>query len=200
MQSLNVLMHHTRDVQHHGHKKCVYCVQVQSLGLQQVHAERSSVHRYIRRLMALPFLPHEFVRPMFDALKMKAGTSELKELVAYVEGTWLNSTVWPASAWSVFRQSVRTNNDAEGYHNRLGQRAHAAMSLYRLIAFLHDESLFVSVQCRLLSDRKLVKHQRKKYQLTHKRFHGYWEQLVNGEISAKDLLHACARVNGPVCS
>ena len=33
----------------------------------------------------------------------------------YVQRTWLDSTVWPPSAWSAFKQPARTNNDVEGW-------------------------------------------------------------------------------------
>jgi len=39
-----------------------------------------------------------------------------------VDETWMSSRLWPASSWSVF-QSIRTNNDVEGWHNRLRQQA-----------------------------------------------------------------------------
>jgi len=55
--------------------------------------------------------------------------------------TWVESTVWPPSMWSVFRQPVRTNNDVEGWHCRLNVKANRGrLNLYQLIQLLHAES------------------------------------------------------------
>ena len=39
-------------------------------------------------------------------------------LVNYVQATWIESRLWPASSWTAFKSSVRTNNDVDGWHNR----------------------------------------------------------------------------------
>jgi len=41
----------------------------------------------------------------------------LYALVDYFRDTWLRSRLWPASSWTSFQSSVRTNNDVEGRHN-----------------------------------------------------------------------------------
>ena len=58
------------------------------------------------------------------------------ELAKYIEATWLLSRGWSRDRWSVFGQSVRTNNDVDGWPNRLKNRAHMDMSYYRLIETL----------------------------------------------------------------
>ena len=45
-----------------------------------------------------------------------ATSRPLRQLMNYLSTTWLNSTVWSVQQWSVFRQSVRTNNDVEGMY------------------------------------------------------------------------------------
>ena len=42
----------------------------------------------------------------------------LVELVDYVDTNWIQSTVWPAAAWTVHRETIRTNNDIEGKHRQ----------------------------------------------------------------------------------
>ena len=46
----------------------VQCVwrKVQHLGLQTTYMKRQAVHAYIRKLMALPFLPHQHMRFPFE--------------------------------------------------------------------------------------------------------------------------------------
>jgi hypothetical protein len=41
-----------------------------------------------------------------------------------IEDTWMTSTVWTVPTWSVFNQSIRTNNDVEGWHHKLNRKAH----------------------------------------------------------------------------
>ena len=106
--------------------------------------------------MALPFIPSEHIPPTFEDLARQASTAPLQSLVQYVRNTWIDSTLWPPSSWSVFKQSVRTNNDVEGRHLRLNHAANRAqLPLYLLIQLLHHESRLVSLQARLVSEEKL---------------------------------------------
>lgn len=36
--------------------------------------------------------------------------------MTYLEDTWIANPMWPTKCWSVYRQSIRTNNDVEGWH------------------------------------------------------------------------------------
>ena len=51
---------------------------VQELGLQTAHMRDRATNGYIRRLMALPFLPHETITATFDSLKPEATTEPLQ--------------------------------------------------------------------------------------------------------------------------
>jgi hypothetical protein len=70
--------------------------------------------------MALPLLPAEHIKAAFEQLVLSAAHRPLLlDLMCYVEDTWMNSTVWPIESWSVFRRTIRTNNDTEGWHTRM---------------------------------------------------------------------------------
>ncbi|KAJ8025972.1 hypothetical protein HOLleu_33686 [Holothuria leucospilota] len=148
--------------------------------------------------MALPFLPHEFIPEMFHYLKRLAESDAIKGVVNYIENTWINGP-WPPSAWSVFMQSVRTNNDVEGWHNRLNRHANGRCQLpfYLLIDLLHKEARLTSIQVRLLYDRKLRRIQKRKYRELQGRVFDIWEKFNTNELTAKQLLKACAYINGP---
>ena len=77
----------------------------------------------MKKLMALPYLPAEHIDPAFHKLAEKATTEKLRELCDYIETTWLHSSIWPVESWSVLNRSICTNNDVEGWHRRLNQRA-----------------------------------------------------------------------------
>ena len=57
-------------------------------------------------------------------------------LLNYVEDNWLLSTVWQVSSWSVFGQTVRTNNDCEGWHHRINGRAKKGNLQFNLLILL----------------------------------------------------------------
>nr|XP_058962092.1 uncharacterized protein LOC131789042 [Pocillopora verrucosa] len=66
---------------------------VQELGLQRAYMDDDSVYKYIRKLMALPFLPYPEIQPMFDLLEEQAQTDELGRLVQYIRRQWIESEV-----------------------------------------------------------------------------------------------------------
>ena len=65
---------------------------------QVAYNEKGSTYNYVRKLMALPFLPEEQIIPVFDTLKEQA-TTHMQPLVQYVEDTWILSTVFKPSNW-----------------------------------------------------------------------------------------------------
>ena len=114
---------------------------VQGLGLGSAYKDDDVVHKYMRQIMALPFLPHEHIKPMFNSLKDLATSLPLQNLVQYVQTTWIDSALWSPNRWSIFQRSVRTNNDVEGWHRRLNHHARRAkLPMYLLINLLHQES------------------------------------------------------------
>ena len=63
--------------------------------LEPAYRTDSPTYKYIRKLMALPFLPEADIPPMFQSLRDSATTATLRELVKYVADTWVTSTMWP---------------------------------------------------------------------------------------------------------
>ncbi|XP_062609085.1 uncharacterized protein LOC134270857 [Saccostrea cucullata] len=92
----------------------------QELGHKTTYSQREAGYRYIRMLMVLQFLSSTNTEPAFQRLSQRlsqrATSTELRNLVGYTENTWLNNPVWRSGNWSIYRQSIRTNNDVEGYH------------------------------------------------------------------------------------
>ena len=150
--------------------------------------------------MALPFLPHETIAATFDNLKPEAITEPLQQLVSYIEENWIRSTVWPPKCWSVFMQSIRTNNDIEGWHHGLNRRAagRCGLPLYMFVALLHKEARLVSLQICLVSECKLKRMQRSTYREVQRRLFELWEAFNKKEKSLRQLLKGCANINRPV--
>ena len=67
---------------------------ITTVGLAKAYMERKDTHLYLRKLMCLPFLPHEHVRPAFDALKTQGDVIQpIQELLVYIENTWVTGNV-----------------------------------------------------------------------------------------------------------
>ena len=169
------------------------------MGLEPAYRTDSRTFKYIRKLMALPFLPEADIPPMFQRLRDSATTAPLLELVEYIADNWVTSTMWPPSCWSVYMLPIRTNNDIEGWHHSLNRRANNRVHLpfYLLVELLHQEARLVSIQIQLVSDGKLSRIQRRKYRLLQSKIFLHWEDYNNSEISARRLLKLCSYVNGP---
>ena len=127
--------------------------------------------------MALPFLPHETVAATFDSLKPEAKTEPLQQFISYIEENWIRSTVWPPKCGSVFMQSIRTNNDIEGWHHSLNRRVAGryGLPLYMFVALLHKEARLMLLEIRLVSERKLKQMHRSTYCEVQRRLFELWE-------------------------
>ena len=118
----------------------------------------------------------------------------MANLFDYVKENWIESTIWPPAAWSIFMQSVRTNNDVEGWHKRINSKARKTnLCLYLLIQVLHEEAQLINVQVRLISDHKLRRHQRKTYRHLQAKIFEHWEAFNNKEKTATQLLRSCSQ-------
>jgi len=167
---------------------------VQSVGLQSAYTKDDYVNRLCRQTMSLPFLPADVIPAAFAELK--AGDNVLlQKHLDYVRTTWIESTQWQPSTWSVFRQPVRTNNDCEGWHYRLNAKAkHGRLNLYQLVQLLSTEASLVSIQVRLLSEGTTTRLQRSSYTKLHTRLNKYWDEYEDGHRTVTRLLSSCARV------
>ena len=61
---------------------------MRDLGLQALCIEDNGMHRYIRKLLALPLLLGKDISTKFQQLKLQATTETLQELIKYIEDTW----------------------------------------------------------------------------------------------------------------
>lgn len=87
--------------------------QVLRLGLSSSYTSGGDTYTFIRKLLALPFLPVEHIKEAVRELKdlAEGTTDEVDRLLLYIQQTWRDRRVWQPEHWSVFRETVRTNND-----------------------------------------------------------------------------------------
>lgn len=148
-----------------------------------------------------PTLPAEHIPEVFGYLQRKASTQQLQQVTDYIRETWISGSVnWSPRNWTVYKQSIRTNNDVEGWHNRLNRKARRGqLPFYLLVQLLHEESRMVRIQASLLAEGKLCRYQRRKYRTVQGRIHKKWEEYSapGSLMSSTSLLRACASVYGP---
>ena len=133
--------------------------------------------------MALPYLPAEKIGRRFHRLQQEATARPLQDFCNYINENWISSQIFPPQTWSVFLEAVRTNNDLEGWHNGLNRRAkgRSQLPLYILIQLLHREATLVNMQIRLISDKKLKRHQLSTYRAMQRRLFDLWQQYEDGQ-------------------
>ncbi|XP_060591063.1 uncharacterized protein LOC132746031 [Ruditapes philippinarum] len=131
----NALRHVFEDAEIHGcsfHWGQAVWRKVQEKGLSAEYVSHRGAHRFIRKLLCLPFLPAEHIGPVFESMADLA-PDRFDGLLAYIRRTWIDNDMWPVHSWSVFGLSIRTNNDVEGWHRRLNGRAGGTPPFYLLI-------------------------------------------------------------------
>ncbi|XP_035692859.1 uncharacterized protein LOC118427277 [Branchiostoma floridae] len=170
---------------------------VQELGLQRAYNNDHRVYSWVRRLMALPFLPHKAIQPALRALQSRAAGA-LTDLADYVQKTWVDSTVFPPRRWSVYMQAIRTNNDVEGWHRRLNLKARKTnLPFYLLVDLLFQESQVVKAQVRMIYEGSLRQHRRSQYRSLQQRLFKAWQEFDVDKRTARELLAVCSRLYGP---
>ena len=83
-------------------------------GLASAYAKEPGTRELLKEMMALCYVPAEWIPNLFYKLKLKCTTPNLIAFAVYMEKTWIESTIFPPHAWSAFGYSRRTTNPVEG--------------------------------------------------------------------------------------
>jgi len=75
---------------------------------------QQKTYNFCKELMALPYLPEEWIEPVFQQMSAKELPSQLRQLIDYVDAHWIKHKTFVIGAWSVYKRQFRTNNDCEG--------------------------------------------------------------------------------------
>ena len=96
---------------------------IQEVGLTTLYRHHERLRQFIRRVMAIGFLPVLLVRQNFVMLRRCRRTRRLirrfpalDDWLQYVETAYINSNTLPPLVWNVYERdmSSRTNNNVEG--------------------------------------------------------------------------------------
>ena len=138
------------------------------------YTEDQGTYGWIRKLLALPFLPYTEITTQFEHLPLGAEGPH-KDLAEYIASQWICNAIFPVKDWSLFMQPVQTNNDIEGWHNALKQG-------------------WLKCRCvRLVADHKLMRIQWRKYCVLQTKLHDQWEQYQSQKKTARQLLKSCSK-------
>ncbi|KAG1653159.1 hypothetical protein GQR58_025784 [Nymphon striatum] len=133
--------------------------QVQKKGLQHEYEQKGNVYELLRKVFALPFLPADDIASAFQKLsdKVDASACRLTAFFQYVHDTWITNRTWPLQSITVFGRSIRTNNDVEGWHNRINRRAKKSnLPFYMLVILLYTEPANSLAFARLYNNSQSV--------------------------------------------
>ena len=130
------------------------------MGLQAIYRGDESTKHVIRKIMALPLLPANHIAESFNhiANSVRRNDRPLQKLIKYVRRQWITSTVHSLDGMSVHGLDIRTNNDCDGYHNRLRHLGQVNMTFYKLVEFIHKECKLVEIHIQLVHSKKLSKY------------------------------------------
>ncbi|XP_060569664.1 uncharacterized protein LOC132728071 [Ruditapes philippinarum] len=115
-----------------------------------------------------------------------------------MEHQWMNHPIFTIESWSVYGLTIRTNNDCEGWHNKLNRKAGGlSLSFYRLVPVLQCEAEEVSYELRHLRDGISTRRVRPAARKIGEKIRELWKNYSAGNIQTSELLEGCASVYGP---
>ncbi|XP_033727977.1 uncharacterized protein LOC117317302 [Pecten maximus] len=171
---------------------------VQSLGLKTTYCEKKGLYVFIQQLLGLPYLPPGHIERAFQSLTAKLPCPEVEDLVSYLENAWLHNPNWSVRQWSVFRQSIRTNNDCEGWHRRLnGKAGRAMLHFYLLVPLLRKEANSIEVTMRLVEEQTITRHRRTQNRLRETKVEQLWNDYESQSVRTSAFLRGISRLCAP---
>ncbi|XP_046361846.2 uncharacterized protein LOC124138963 [Haliotis rufescens] len=135
----------------------------QEIGLQVAYMEDDAIHKFVRKIMALPFVPAAAITRMFLRITERVpATGKLRDLINYFQALWIAHLTFSPRSWSVFNIAVRTNNFVEGWHRHFNNKvSEQSLGIYRLIPELFHEASLLPLQSRLIQEGRLRAYVRK---------------------------------------
>jgi len=121
---------------------------------------------------------------MLQQLESEATTAKQRQLCDYIRSTWIDSSMWPPSSCSVFKRSVPSNNDVEGWHRRLNHKAsRGQLNMYLLLQLLGTETELLKVQLTFLKESSHIRRQPESSCRVTSRLFADWDRLAAIEQS-----------------
>ena len=151
-----------------------------------------SVRLAVRRLMALGFAPFRRVPTAFVEIETRS-PPRLQPLFQYFRQQWLIS-IRPIM-WNVYGESLRTNNDLEGWHRRfngLVNKHHP--NLWHFTTILLTEQAATDVVIQQIAAGQQVQVGNAKYNKLNARIKRLHERYVANSITVMELITGIGHV------
>lgn len=175
---------------------------IQSLGLLTFY-NNDEFEKSIRRLNALPLLPIYKIDNAFDLLchdildnfENAAEIEKINALLSYYYETYIKEDspfAIPKKYWNQYRNSRRTNNDVEGFHNKFD---HLFLINHPNFYNVIQEIKKIQTECEILiknfKDRGCYEKKKNDiYSRINEELNDLWNSLDEDEISCLDFLAA----------
>ena len=155
----------------------------QKLGLAEDYKEDADIRDFIQKSAAIAFVPVNFVRIAWMAVKQQMpDDARLKEFAEYFDKTWIDGQ-FRLPMWNHYvNNGPRTNNHIEGWHNRLkriSRKAHP--NLYEVLELFQREEAASRVTIIQLEAGGVEKAKRRKVVLREERIQKLREELDSGD-------------------
>ncbi len=134
---------------------------IQSLGLSSAYMKNENFRIFLRFVMALAFLPNNEVKESYLVLEkyfLKMDPA-LDKFFEYFQRNWIKNT----QLWNVHGETLRTNNDIEGWHFSISRNLGKKPDIYKFISFLQDEELMSRHLISMANSGRKIKNANKKY-------------------------------------
>ena len=153
----------------------------------------SGTRIYIKWLMSLPLLPAAKIPETFFELEENIydrNCTNLKHLMGYFKKNWIYGKNWSVEDICAYGEKIRTNNDAESFHNTLNFKIQKTnVDFYRLLLHLGEEAIWVENQVHCLILGKSKSQKTKEQKIFEDLLQKNWEKIGNNEIDAIQFLH-----------
>ena len=165
------------------------------LGLASQYKTCVGTKDVCRQMMALAFLPAEYVPMLFSTLKDRCSTGgvNLKKFAVYMEKNWINGWFTPAD-WVRFCEFVRTNNHTEGWHRSLNAKfKRKNVCFYMLVHGLHKEGINAHAVAQQVYQGVLTTSMTKADKERNEKLDKLWDKLKLKQISPATFLKEVAK-------
>ena len=174
----------------------------QKLGLSQSFKNDAHISKFIRQLMAIPFLPAALIAPTFTLIEIPAVPTEdvprLEKLMKYFKKRWLHQ-ISPEEL-SIHDITISTNNGAESYHSKLKSRIRCNHPrIWTFITKLNEIIQDTDNDIRRLYQGREISRQRCKTDIKNEEQRIVFKQkLSDGQINPWEFLQSMSHTVGNI--
>nr|XP_021003896.2 uncharacterized protein LOC107456493 [Parasteatoda tepidariorum] len=169
---------------------------VQELGLVSHYINTAEIRQFIRRLMAMPFVPLGQVdEAFFISVAEVTWTAPITDLISYFTDTWLEEeALFTVDIWNHFStdDNIRTNNNVEGWHSKLQKSGMSPKpNVYIFVNKMKEiEEENIAERRMLLCGSENPPQQKAVYKKVNDRLYSLKQRLLNQTISLRAYMDA----------